>query len=82
MDQLENTEEKSFRRASFLTDHKETEQRVLNILLSYLYQYQMVYANNIYSEQLKTANFALNNIYDNKVIAIHSEMKVITKHEV
>ena len=37
MDQLENTEEKRFRRTSFLTDHKETEQRVLNILPSYLY---------------------------------------------
>ena len=37
MDQLENTEEKSFKRTSFLTDHKETKQRVLNILLFYLY---------------------------------------------
>jgi len=37
MNQLENTEEKIFRKASSLTDHKETEQRVLNILLSYLY---------------------------------------------
>jgi len=46
MDQLENTKEKSFRRASSLTDHKRTEQRVLNILLSYLYKYYMVHAND------------------------------------
>ena len=31
MDQLENTKEKSFKRVSFLTDHKKTEQKVLNI---------------------------------------------------
>ena len=36
MDQLENTEEKSFRRASSLTDYKRTEQKVLNVLLFYL----------------------------------------------
>jgi len=37
MDQLENTEEKSFKRESSLTDHKRTEQRVLNVFLFYLY---------------------------------------------
>jgi len=46
MDQLENTEEKSFRKASFLTDYKETKQKVLNILLSYLYWYYIVCAND------------------------------------